>query len=127
MVSKFSLKEAKLLLVGIVEICCRSSIVHQVSGITRCLEAARESAAKAGDPTFCLTEGVNLIGAWSFAHDVINMNTIYSNDVAAFLGVYGVEAARSVLMKEIQGVFGVYGIAVDRRHLSLIADYMVSS
>ncbi|RKO88086.1 hypothetical protein BDK51DRAFT_36339 [Blyttiomyces helicus] len=27
-------------------------------------------------------------------------------------------------MQEIAGVFGVYGINVDKRHLSLIADYM---
>ena len=27
-------------------------------------------------------------------------------------------------MQEIAGVFGVYGINVDTRHLSLIADYM---
>ena len=27
-------------------------------------------------------------------------------------------------MQEIAGVFGVYGINVDPRHLSLIADYM---
>jgi DNA-directed RNA polymerase I subunit RPA1 len=27
-------------------------------------------------------------------------------------------------MKEVQMVFGVYGIAVDRRHLSLISDFM---
>lgn len=29
-------------------------------------------------------------------------------------------------MKEISGVFGAYGIDVDPRHLTLIADYMVS-
>ena len=101
--------------------------MHQAPGIVRCFLGARENSAKAGDPLYCLTEGVNLGGAWSFAHGVVNMNTIYSNDIAAFLRVYGVEAARSILMREIQGVFGVYGIAVDRRHLSLIADYMVSS
>jgi DNA-directed RNA polymerase I subunit RPA1 len=99
--------------------------VHQAPGITRCFEAAPEPGSKPGDPTFCMTEGVNLAGAWSFAHGIIDMNSIYTNDVAAVLRTYGVEAARSVLIKEIQGVFGVYGIGVDRRHLSLIADYMV--
>lgn len=37
---------------------------------------------------------------------------------------YGVEAARAAIMKEVRNVFGVYGIAVDLRHLGLIADYM---
>jgi DNA-directed RNA polymerase I subunit RPA1 len=38
--------------------------------------------------------------------------------------MYGVEAARACLVGEVRGVFGAYGIAVDARHLSLIADYM---
>jgi DNA-directed RNA polymerase I subunit RPA1 len=37
---------------------------------------------------------------------------------------YGVEAARGNIVKEIRTVFGVYGIAVDYRHLSLIADFI---
>ena len=34
----------------------------------------------------------------------------------------GVEAARESIVREIVGVFGVYGIDVNPRHLSLIAD-----
>ena len=47
-----------------------------------------------------------------------------TNDIAAILRTYGVEAARKAIVKEISGVFAVYGIEVDTRHLSLIADYM---
>jgi len=36
----------------------------------------------------------------------------------------GIEAGRATIINEIKSVFGVYGISVDRRHLSLIADYM---
>jgi DNA-directed RNA polymerase I subunit RPA1 len=46
------------------------------------------------------------------------------NDVWAILGAYGVEAARAAIVAEVSAVFGAYGIAVDPRHLSLIADYM---
>lgn len=122
---KFGAKQPKLLLVGIIEACCRVAVVHQAPLINRCFVANREKSAKPSDPDIVVTEGVNLAGAWSFAQGVINMDTIYSNDIAAFLRTYGVEAARSVLIKEIQGVFSVYGIGVDRRHLTLIADYMV--
>jgi DNA-directed RNA polymerase I subunit RPA1 len=52
------------------------------------------------------------------------MNHIYSNDIASILVTYGVEAARCVITKEIAQVFSAYGISVDARHLSLIADYM---
>lgn len=36
----------------------------------------------------------------------------------------GVEACRATLLNEVRSVFGAYGIAVDARHLSLIADFM---
>jgi DNA-directed RNA polymerase I subunit RPA1 len=52
------------------------------------------------------------------------VNTISCNDVHAMLTTYGVEAARATIMREVQSVFGAYGIGVDSRHLSLIADFM---
>lgn len=39
--------------------------------------------------------------------------------------MYGTEAGRDSIIKEISAVFAVYGIEVDFRHLSLVADYMV--
>ena len=78
------------------------------------------------DPkAYLTTEGVNLKAAWVFGDGALDLNAIYSNDVAAMLRIYGVEAARATLIKEISAVFAVYGIGVDKRHLSLIADYMV--
>lgn len=56
---------------------------------------------------------------------LIDVDKIYTNDVHAVLVAYGVEAARQAIVQEIAAVFGVYGISVDMRHLSLIADYMV--
>jgi DNA-directed RNA polymerase I subunit RPA1 len=72
-----------------------------------------------------VTEGVNLRGCWSFGHGVVDLNQIYTNDVGAILRTYGVEAARKSIIKEMSGVFSVYGIGVDYRHLTVIADYMV--
>eukprot|EP01116_Phalansterium_solitarium_P017553 TRINITY_DN435_c0_g1_i3.p3 TRINITY_DN435_c0_g1~~TRINITY_DN435_c0_g1_i3.p3 ORF type:complete len:197 (+),score=73.66 TRINITY_DN435_c0_g1_i3:210-800(+) len=43
--------------------------------------------------------------------------------LGAIRQTYGVEAARAAIATEIAGVFGVYGIAVDPRHLGLVADY----
>ena len=50
---------------------------------------------------------------------------MYSNDIYAILKTYGVEMARAAILREMGGVFGAYNIQVDRRHLELIADYMV--
>jgi DNA-directed RNA polymerase I subunit RPA1 len=70
-----------------------------------------------------ITEGVNIQGMWSFS-DFLDIHGIQSNDVASIRKAYGVEAARATVMREISSVFAVYGIEVDTRHLSLIADYM---
>ena len=68
------------------------------------------------------TDGVNIQSMWEF--NEIDHNKIYSNDIGQILETFGVEACRSVIKTEISNVFKVYGISVDPRHLSLIADYM---
>lgn len=57
---------------------------------------------------------------------MIDEGSIYSNDIYAILCTYGVEAARAAILREVGGVFDVYKIDVNSRHLELIADYMVS-
>ena len=56
--------------------------------------------------------------------DLLDVNSITTNDVGAILRTLGVEAARATVVAEVVKVFGVYGIAVDRRHLGLIGDFM---
>lgn len=66
---------------------------------------------------------------WLFAagteESILEDDDIYSNDIYAILKTYGVEMARAAILREMGGVFGAYNIQVDRRHLELIADYMV--
>lgn len=52
------------------------------------------------------------------------LNKLYSNDIYAISQTYGIEAANRVIIREVKDVFKMYGITVDSRHLSLIADYM---
>lgn len=62
-----------------------------------------------------------------FQYDkILDLNKLYTNDIHAVARTYGIEAAGRVIVKEVQNVFNVYGITVDTRHLSLIADYMTS-
>jgi len=49
---------------------------------------------------------------------------ITSNHCYYSIVTYTVTMHRNSIKKEIAGVFEVYGISVDPRHLSLIADYM---
>ena len=55
---------------------------------------------------------------------LVDCDRIVTNNPAAMLRVLGVEAARATIVREVMAVFGAYGIGVDPRHLSLIADHM---
>ncbi|KAI9199874.1 uncharacterized protein BJ171DRAFT_199397 [Polychytrium aggregatum] len=118
---RFPADTRKLLMVAIVENVCEKVVLHEVPKIAKCYPLPNESES---DTSLNLgTEGCNLSGMWDFS-SVIDVHRIYTNDIAAILRTYGVEAARAAIIQEIGGVFGVYGISVDKRHLNLIADYM---
>lgn len=56
--------------------------------------------------------------------DVLDIYNSQSNDIYSIYKTFGVEAARHAIVCEIAGVFDVYGISIDTRHLLLAADYM---
>lgn len=58
------------------------------------------------------------------SRELANTNEIKCNHIYAVLETFGVEASRAVLINEISTVFSKYSIAVDERHLGLLADYM---
>jgi len=124
---QFASSVPKLLLVGIVEKTCVKTVVREIPGITDCFKSKEDD--KNGQPVYTLTtNGSNISGLWQFAcsdvDSMIHEDAIYSNDIYAILRAYGVEAARATILREIGGVFAVYKIDVDIRHLELIADYM---
>ncbi|KAL0567638.1 hypothetical protein V5O48_014357 [Marasmius crinis-equi] len=126
-VLSFSSDMPKLLLVGIIERTCRTTIVREIPGITDCFQTKDEK--KGQEPVIKLTtNGSNFKGMWEFASSadetILEDNEIYSNDIYAILKTYGVEMARAAILSEMSGIFGLYKIQVDRRHLELIADYM---
>ncbi|OWB56488.1 hypothetical protein B5S28_g2391 [[Candida] boidinii] len=115
---ELSSETQKLLMVNIVEDVCRKVVVREVPRIGRCLHPEPENGKR-----ILLTEGVNFAAMWE--HEAfIDVNGIRSNDIAAVLKTYGVEAARNTIVYEINNVFGRYAISVSSRHLDLIADMM---
>ncbi|TPP59341.1 DNA-directed RNA polymerase subunit [Fasciola gigantica] len=71
-------------------------------------------------------EGVNMIEMMRYP-DVFDLSRLYTNNICVMNQTYGIEAARAAIQKEVSSVFGHYGIYVNPRHLSLIADYMTKS
>lgn len=94
--------------------------VRATRGILRAsaLEPVRE-----GGPPRLQVEGMNLEALWARS-EILDVNRLSTNDVAAVLNAYGVEAARAAIVREVRRVFEMYGIGVNVRHLGLVADSM---
>ena len=70
------------------------------------------------------TEGSNLIDI--FKHPAVDSTRTFSNDIHETLEVLGIEAARNILINEINEVFAQSSSYVNNRHLSLLADTMTN-
>jgi len=117
---EFSATRPKLLMLHHVEEAVNFATIHVIPGIT----AAQFSAKSKDVPENVInTEGSNLIAMREYAH-IIDVNRTLTNDIVAMLHLYGVEAARATIIREMHGVFSGHGISVDQRHLNLIADTM---
>ncbi|MCJ1295657.1 hypothetical protein MMC34_007221 [Xylographa carneopallida] len=118
---------AKILMLNLVEEACHSAVVQSIPGIGACTL----SEEKVRDPvtnttaTFpvVLTQGINLTAMHDYQH-ILNPHKIFTNDIAAMLALYGVEACRATIIREMDSVFKGHSITVDNRHLNLIADMM---
>lgn len=118
----------KVLMLSIVEDALRKSLIQQIPGLGICTyvpdEKMKDSlTGKSLTVPVVHTAGVNLKAMQNYAH-ILNPNLISTNDIAAMLTNYGVEACRATIIQELSGVFGGHGISVDHRHLNLIADFM---
>ncbi|KAL7577816.1 hypothetical protein ACA910_010567, partial [Epithemia clementina (nom. ined.)] len=106
-----------LLMVDLVEAAARKIVVRARQKIDQAFVNDEDGRGR------CLqTAGVNFEEIWNL--EQVDHDQLISNDIWAIRCSYGVEAARNSIVQQIRGVFGVYGIEVDPRHLSLIADFM---
>jgi len=119
---EYAANTPKLLMLKLVETAVKKTVIQQIPSVGTCtLELPKEGVK---DSRMVIhTEGVNLRAMQKYS-DFIDPHKISTNDVAAVLDVYGVEAARATIVNELSAVFGSHGIKVDNRHLNLIADYM---
>jgi len=80
---------------------------------------------KKADDDSCelITEGINFEAFMKY-QETLDLNRIATNDVNAFRERYGIEAAVMTIQREIDNVFRPYGIQINKRHTSMLADYM---
>ncbi|KZM26933.1 DNA binding [Ascochyta rabiei] len=123
---EFPLAAPKLLVLHHVEAAAEFATIHVIPGITSAMiskEDGKDASGKKIDVPVIMTEGSNLLAIREF-HDIIDVNRVFTNDIVAMLQLYGVEACRATIVREMHAVFSGHGISVDQRHLNLIADTM---
>ena len=116
---EYDVQTAKLLFLPLVENVCRNAIIQSIPGLQVCTYT-KEPVTKL---PIVVTEGVNLPAMHDY-QSIINPHRIFTNDIAAMLDHYGVEACRATIIREMDAVFKGHSISVDMRHLNLIADVM---
>lgn len=127
-VLEFDVHTPKILMLNLVEEAVKKTLIQQIPGVGQCTFMAEEKMTdeRTGEEvevSVIHTAGANLQAMQKYG-EYINPNKISTNDIAAVLAVYGVEAARNNIIRELSNVFGGHGISVDNRHLNLIGDYM---
>ncbi len=93
----------------------KDAIVRGVPGI-------HKAVVIKGDEYFIRAGGFNVLGACE--HPAVDQKRIYTNNIKEMERVYGVEAARNAIVREIKDVLDMQGLYVDIRHIMLIADAM---
>ena len=114
-------------MLNLVEEACHAAVIQSIPGIGACTlseDKVRDPVSNATTAfPVVLTEGVNLTAMHDY-QDILNPHRIFTNDIAAMLTLYGVEACRATIIREMDSVFRGHSITVDNRHLNLIADMM---
>jgi DNA-directed RNA polymerase I subunit RPA1 len=123
---RFPTHSKTLLMVPLVEKVAKQVLVRHCPGISRCYLINQRLDDNSEEKPCVQTEGLNFQTMWDF-EDILDVNQLMTNDIYQVLRTYGVEAARASISKQINSVFGVYGITVNPRHLSLLADYMTNN
>ena len=118
---------AKVLLLPLVEKACHDTVIHSIPQLGACTytkaKAKNPQTNEMEEVSVVLTQGVNLRAMHDY-QEIINPHRIFTNDIWQIMTMYGVEAGRATIIREMDAVFKGHSISVDMRHLNLIADFM---
>ncbi|OIR55904.1 MAG: DNA-directed RNA polymerase I subunit RPA1 [Amphiamblys sp. WSBS2006] len=117
--------DVRISVCAVVEALAAKTVLRKAGGEIKRIHSMRlpEKEATATSDRKVLAEGDG-VAAFQQREDHFDVDTIYTNDIHEMLAVYGIEAANCTIQREVTFVFDVYGIKVDKRHLSLISDHM---
>ncbi|MBN2142248.1 DNA-directed RNA polymerase subunit A'' [Candidatus Woesearchaeota archaeon] len=93
--------------------------IDGIKGITQVLPVKR------GDEFVIVTAGSNMKEI--LKSDVVDKSRVYTNSISEIESIFGIEAAREAIIREMLKVLKDQGIALDMRHVLLISDAMTMS
>jgi len=113
----FDIAKKRVDMTNVIRQAASKAVVYEVKNIKRAfvLEDKGKMILK--------TDGINIEAMFHY-DQILDIQKFSCNNIHDMAKYYGIEAANKTIIREIAGVFDVYGIEVDKRHLSLIADYM---
>jgi len=97
----------------------KKTIISGVKDITQVLIVKKDK------DFVIITLGTNLKDMLNLKE--VNKNKLFSNDLHEVAGVFGIEAARQLIINEIYDVINTQGLSIDIRHLQLVADAMTNT
>jgi DNA-directed RNA polymerase subunit A' len=96
----------------------KKTIISEIKGVKQILIVKREN------DYIVMTLGTNLKKILEMKE--VNAQKVISNDLHEVASVLGIEAARQLIIDEIQQVLNTQGLDIDKRHLKLVADAMTN-
>jgi DNA-directed RNA polymerase subunit A' len=97
----------------------KETILTGVKGITQVLVSKRDKEF------VVMTAGSNLKDVMKIKG--VDGNRVFSNDLHETCKVLGIEAARQLIIDEIEKVINSQGLAIDKKHAMLVADTMTAA
>lgn len=102
-------------------------LTHKIRGtLVRGVEGIYKAVVLKGEGEYFIRAGgSNIVGACT--NNAVDPSRVYTNNIKELERVYGIEAARNAIVKEIKDVLDMQKLFVDIRHIMLIADAMTYS
>ncbi len=112
-VEKYSFKEIYTLKEKL-----KKTLISGIKGVKQIL------IVKKGRDYVIVTLGTNLKKIIGLKE--VNENKIISNDLYEVANIFGIEAARELIINEVRDVLKTQGLDINKRHLKLVADAMTN-
>jgi len=97
----------------------KKTVISGIKGVKQILIVKREN------DYVIMTLGTNLKKVLEMKE--VNSQRLISNDLHEVSEVFGIEAARQLIINEIQEVLNTQGLDIDKRHLKLVSDAMTNT